>query len=273
MAHYIVPSDHQNTRLDTFLTEMLAGEYSRTVLQKSIKEGNVKVGNKISKKVSTSLNEYEHVYISLPKPLPPQNIEAENIPLEIIYEDENMLVINKPSDMCTHPDHSHKKGTLVHALLGYLGTSKLSSLGGGERPGIVHRLDKDTSGAIMVAKNDKTHRFLSEQIANRNITKKYTTCVFGRLKTEKGTIDSPIARHQHNRQKMTVIENHLSRPALTHFTTQSLYDDPAVSIVDIHIITGRTHQIRVHMESIGFPVVNDPLYGNPVLNEEFSKNF
>lgn len=273
MFTFLVPEDSEDIRVDVFLGEVLAQEYSRNQIQKAIKNGNCTVNNKKISKVSTRLEKDQTVRIFLAIPAEPAKVGAENIPLEVLYEDDDMMVINKPSGMCVHPDHCYRSGTVVNALLHYFKGTKISSLGGSERPGIVHRLDKDTSGCLMIAKNDETHRYLSKIIAERKIEKKYTALVFGRIKARKGTIDAPIARNPHERQKMMVIETYNSRPALTYFNVDSAYAQPLCTLLDVQIVTGRTHQIRVHFESIGHPVVNDTTYGMEKENEEFTKNF
>lgn len=273
MHTFLVPEESDGIRIDGFIFELLRLEHSRTQIQKAIKNGNCTINNKKVSKVSTPVVWNTTVRIHLEIPAEPTKVEPENIPLEILYEDDDMMVISKPSGMCVHPDHCYRSGTVVNALLHYLDTKNISSLGGSERPGIVHRLDKDTSGCLMIAKNDEMHRYLSEMIATRKVEKKYTALVFGRLRVEKGTIDAPIARNPQDRQKMTVLDSHTSKSALTHFETKALYAEPLCSLVDVQIITGRTHQIRVHFQSIGHPVVNDTMYGMEKENLEFMKSF
>ncbi len=273
MYQFIVPEESAALRIDKFLHEVLGDEFSRTFLQKAIKAGNVKVGKKVIKKVAHALETNQVVSLESEKQAEPKTIEAENIPLEILFEDDDVLIISKPSGMCVHPDHVYRSGTVVNAVMGYLSTKKLSQMGGVERPGIVHRLDKDTSGCLMIAKNDKAHQFLSQQIADRKIKKHYTALVLGRLKIQNGTIDSPIGRDQYDRKKMAISTRSDSRNALTHFTLEGFFENPTCSLLDVQIITGRTHQIRVHLESIGFPVLGDEVYGNSGENEKFFKDF
>ncbi len=285
MYTFLVPEDSEGIRLDKFLHEALGDTFSRTFLQKSIKEGNVTIqklsGNalakdlekKVIKKVAHILEKNTNIEVVAEKVVEDFSVEAENIPLEILYEDDDVLIISKPTGMCVHPDHAHTSGTVVNAVLGYLSQKNLSSLGGLERPGIVHRLDKDTSGCLMIAKHDKAHRYLSDQIAKRKVDKHYSAVVLGRVKAEKGTIDSPIGRDQYDRKKQSISTAAGSREALSHFTLKAYFQNPTSSLLDVEIITGRTHQIRVHLESIGHPLLGDETYGNPAENEKFLKDF
>lgn len=188
----------------------------------------------------------------------PSELEAEEIPLNVVYEDEHLLVVNKPKGMVVHPAPGHSAGTLVNALMAHCGDS-LSGIGGVARPGIVHRIDKDTSGLLMVAKDDFAHQGLAEQIKAHTFTRVYETIVCGHLKEDKGTVNQPIGRHPKNRKKMAVVEGH-SRPAVSHFEVLerlSGYDHVRVTLE-----TGRTHQIRVHMAYLGHPVLGDTVYGS-----------
>ncbi len=275
MYTFLVSEDQAGVRIDKFLHESVGDEFSRTALQKMIKERCVKVGKKTIKKVSFVLEADHQVFLEPNTDVAKidTSIEAEDIPLEILFEDDDVLVISKPTNMCVHPDHVYRSGTVVNAVMGYLTKKNLSQLGGLERPGIVHRLDKDTSGCLMIAKNDKAHRFLSEQIALRKVKKHYSALVLGRQKIKEGTIDSPIGRDVYDRKKMSISTRPDSRNALTHFTVEAVFEDPTCSFLDVQIITGRTHQIRVHLESIGFPVLGDDVYGNSNENEKFFKSF
>ena len=273
MYTFLVSEENAALRIDRFLHDALGDEFSRTALQKMIKAGNVKVGKKVIKKVAHILELNQAVSLEAEKPAEPKEITAEDIPLEILFEDDDVLIISKLSGMCVHPDHAHRSGTVVNAVMGYLTRKNLSALGGLERPGIVHRLDKDTSGCLMIAKNDKAHQFLSQQISDRKIEKHYTTIVLERVKTREGTIDAPIGRDEYDRKKMAISTRSDSRNALTHFTVEGIFENPTATLLDVHIITGRTHQIRVHLESIGFPVLGDEVYGNSGENEKFFKDF
>ena len=275
MYQFLVPEEQAGLRVDKFLHEALGDEFSRTVLQKLIKERKVKVGKKVITKVAHVLETDQEVFLDAEagEKSEQKEILAEDIPLEILFEDDDVLVISKTSGMCVHPDHAYRSGTVVNAVMGYLTRKNLSSLGGLERPGIVHRLDKDTSGCLMIAKNDKAHKFLSKEIAERKIKKHYCALVLGRQKVREGTIDAPIGRDKYDRKKMAISTGSDSRNALTHFTLEAFYENPTSSLLDIQIITGRTHQIRVHLESIGFPILGDEVYGNSGENEKFFKDF
>lgn len=273
MHKFIVPEELKNSRLDAFLSQMLSEDFSRTKIKDAIKKGDVTVNKKTVKKPSASLEEGQVVTFSFQAPEAFPDITPEDIPLDILFENDDFLVLSKPPKMCVHPDHAHQSGTLVNALLHHFSEKGLSSLSGSDRPGIVHRLDKDTSGCILVAKNDTMHRYLCECIADRKVTKKYSALVFGKITTEKGTIDAPITRHPHDRKKMCVLDSLNARNALTHFSVEDVFEDPLSTLLDIQIITGRTHQIRVHLESIGHPVVGDNLYGREKENKNFFQNF
>ena len=185
------------------------------------------------------------------------NAEPENIPLDIAYEDDDLLVVNKPKDMVVHPAAGNTSGTLVNALLYYCGDS-LSGINGVLRPGIVHRIDKDTSGLLIVAKNDFSHRLLAEQIKEHSFTRKYQAVVYGNFKDDEGTVNAPIGRHPTDRKKMAVTEKN-SRNAVTHYRVLGRYN--GFTHLELKLETGRTHQIRVHMSYIGHPVAGDAVYG------------
>lgn len=265
---FLTAEEDQDKRLDQFFAENT--DLSRTFCQKLIKSGAALVNQKPISKVASILQEYQEVTITIPESKE-LSILPEDISVEILYEDADVLVINKPAGMVVHPDDTYTSGTLVNALLHILGAAKLSGIGGVKRPGIVHRLDKDTSGVMIVAKHDQAHRFLSEQIAERKVTKWYKTLVFGRVKHDKFSIDSPILRDPKDRQKMSVSGAKNARSALTHVELESVFQNPLCSLLNVNIITGRTHQIRVHLSSVGYPVVGDPVYGNQKLNAEFAK--
>lgn len=267
---FLTAEEDIGKRLDQFVAENT--DLSRTFSQKLIKAGEVLVDDVKIMKVAHTLNENQEVRVHIPEPKT-LDIEPENIPLDILYEDDDVLVINKAAGMVVHPDDTHSSGTLVNALLGYLGTEKLSGIGGVKRPGIVHRLDKDTSGVMIIAKNDHAHRHLTTEIAERRVTKRYKTLVFGKVKHETFSIDAPIGRDLHDRKKMAVSNATAAREALSHVSRETTYTDPLCSYLNVHIVTGRTHQIRVHLASVGHPVVADPLYGNETLNEKFQKDF
>lgn len=252
MIIYIDEND-ENKRLDSFLSEVTP-DLSRSKIQNFIKSGAVKVNNTI-KKSSYTLKENDKIDFKIPDA---QNIkiEPQNIPLEIIWEDENMLVVNKPSGMLTHPTTIERENTLVNALL-YKYGNNLSDVNGEFRRGILHRLDRNTSGLLMVAKNNKAHEFLAEQIKNHTTTKKYRAIVKGIINKEEFEITSPIGRNPNQPHKMTTREN--GKPSKTIVKVIERFKD--ATYVELTLITGRTHQIRVHMKSINHPVYNDTLYG------------
>lgn len=250
---FLADENDENTRLDNFLTAVTA-DLARTKIQSLIKSGNIKVNGTI-KKPSYCVKEGDKIEFCIPEEQS-LKIEAENIPLEIIYEDENMAVINKPSGMLTHPTSTEKSGTLVNALLFRFGEN-LSDINGEFRRGIVHRLDKNTSGLLMIAKNNKTHEYLADLIKNHDLTKKYRTIVKGNYPKDDDTIELPIGRHPAQPHKMAVIEN--GKESTTIVKVLEIFKD--ATYLEITLVTGRTHQIRVHLSHKGFPVFNDTLYG------------
>lgn len=252
MIIYVDEND-ENTRLDSFLSSLTEG-LSRTKLQNLIKSGNVTV-NGISKKPSYLINENDKIEFNIPE-YQTVKIEPENISLDIVYEDDNMLVVNKPSGMLTHPAVNEKNGTLVNALLFKYGEN-LSDINGELRRGIVHRLDRNTSGLLMIAKNNKTHEFLAELIKNHQITKKYRTIVKGVYPNDEDIINLPIGRHPTQPHKMAVVEG--GKESTTLIKVIERFKD--ATYLEVTLITGRTHQIRVHLSHKGFPVFNDTLYG------------
>lgn len=243
-----------NERLDAHLATHF-NDMSRTYIQKLIKEGLVLVNGK-PEKSKYLVEEMDHITINIPNPV---NLEviAENIPLNIIYEDEDIVIINKEQGMVVHPAPGNYTGTLVNALL--YGIKNLSSINGVIRPGIIHRLDKDTSGIIMVAKNDESHKYLSEQLKNRNVKREYIAIVHGVLNKKEGVINAPIGRDPRDRKKMTVI-NMNSKEAITHYKV--IEEFQKYSLLKANLETGRTHQIRVHMAYINHPIVGDGTYSN-----------
>lgn len=265
----IISSEQQGKRLDSLIFENAPENISRGIIQKQIKNGEVTVDKKKIRKPSFPVEENSRVVIHFAEPEPEYIPEAEDIPLEVLFENDDMLIISKSSGMCTHPDDNYKSGTVVNAVMGYLQNHQKTFIDEKIRPGIVHRLDKDTSGCLMIAKNPEMHRYLSKIIAERKITKKYTALLLGRIPSKKGTIDSPISRDPYNRERMTTIENHKSKDALTHFEVLAEFPEPSSTLAKVHIITGRTHQIRVHFSAIGHPVLGDDLYGNPKENKSY----
>ncbi len=239
-------------RLDKYIADNT--DLSRSMVQKLAKEGQVLLNNKVVKP-STTLKNGDLITITRPEP---QKIELipENLPIEVLYEDKYLLVINKPQGMVVHPSKGHDSGTLVHGLLQYC--TDLSGIGGEIRPGIVHRLDKDTSGLLLVAKNDETHKKLSKAIEKHEVERVYVALVTGKLDVKEGTINAPIARHPVKRVCMAVVPN--GREAITHFKVLKTFAQ--TSFVRLKLETGRTHQIRVHLAYLGHPVVGDIIY-NP----------
>lgn len=252
MIVYVDEND-ENKRLDWYLSE-ITPDLSRSKIQNLIKNGNVKV-NETIKKPSYNLKENDKIEFDIADE---ENFEIkpQNIPLDIVYEDENMLVVNKPSGMLTHPTTIEKENTLVNALL-YKYGSNLSDINGEFRRGILHRLDRNTSGLLMIAKNNKAHEFLSNQIKNHTITKKYRAIVKGIIKDNEFEITEPIGRNPNQPHKMTVRPD--GKPSRTIVKILERFKD--ATYIELTLITGRTHQIRVHMSNLKHPVLNDTLYG------------
>lgn len=243
-------------RVDKWLSEV-NGELSRSMLQRLLKEGKITVNGKPAAK-SYSVKPGDAVAVDVPEPAE-LDVVPENIPIEIVFEDEHLLVVNKPKGMVVHPAAGNYSGTLVNALL-YHCKGRLSSINGVIRPGIVHRIDKDTSGLLIVAKTDAAHTGLAEQIKVHTFTREYQAVVCGRLKEPCGTVDAPIGRHPVDRKKMCVTEKN-SKEAKTEYTVLEEYS--GYSYVKLKLFTGRTHQIRVHMAYIGHSVLGDEVYGKP----------
>jgi 23S rRNA pseudouridine1911/1915/1917 synthase len=250
---FVVQGDNAGQRLDVFLSEQ-GGGLTRSRIQKLIADSMVKVNGDL---VRSSYKVRSGDIISLVIPPPKEiKVEAENIPLDIYYEDADVIIVNKPRGLVVHPADGNWNGTLVNALLYHC--KDLSGINGEIRPGIVHRLDKDTSGLLIVAKNDDAHLSLARQLKDHSVVRGYLALVHGKIKGEKGMIDAPIGRHPVDRKKMAVVERN-SRQAVTHYRVLDRKKD--YTLVDLRLETGRTHQIRVHMNYINHPVVGDTRYG------------
>ncbi len=248
----IISEENVKIRLDVFVSSYLG--ITRSSAQNLIDEGNVTVNGKVeSKNYKLRLNDEIEVEEIEPKVL---DVVAENIPLNIIYEDSDIVVINKPSGMVVHPAPGNEGGTLVNALLYHCGNT-LSGINGVIRPGIVHRIDKDTSGLLVVAKNDEAHVFLSSLLKDHGIKRTYHAIIIGHLKEQRGTVNAPIARHPIDRKKMAVVAG--GREAITHYEVIEEYT--GYSYIKLNLETGRTHQIRVHMSYKGHPIIGDSVYG------------
>ncbi|MBN1438745.1 MAG: RluA family pseudouridine synthase [Anaerolineales bacterium] len=248
-------ADAGGERLDRFLGRRLA-EHSRTYLQKLIEEGFVDVNGSPALKPARPLVEGDAVAVRFP-PTPPPGVEPESIPLRIVFENADLLVIDKPAGMVVHPAAGHRSGTLVGAVLAH--APEVGGVGELERPGIVHRLDKDTSGLIVVAKNMAAQRALQDSFARRAAKKTYLALVSGRPPTPEGRIEAPIGRDPRNRQRMAVVPPSRGREAVTLYLTRERFED--YTLLEAHPLTGRTHQIRVHLAYIGCPVAGDSVYG------------
>lgn len=258
MSERIVVKAEENSagiRIDKYLAEKT--ELTRSAVQGLLEKGNILVNGKSVNK-NYKLKSDDSISVEVPEP-EPMDAVPENIPLDIVYEDDDLLVVNKPKGMVVHPAHGNYRGTLVNALLYHCGGS-LSGINGVVRPGIVHRIDKDTSGLLIVAKNDKSHINLAEQIKSHSFTREYETIAVGYFRDSSGTVDAPIGRSRTDRKKMCVTYEN-SRNAVTHYSVIRQYGGYAH--VRLRLETGRTHQIRVHLAHIGHPVFGDGVYGKP----------
>ncbi len=245
--------ENDGERVDIFISDRC--EITRSAAQKLLSDGNVKVNGKLVKK-NYRLSDSDQLEVVLPEP-ELLDVLPQNIPIEIVYEDAHLLVVNKPKGMVVHPAPGNPDKTLVNALM-YHCKNTLSSINGVIRPGIVHRIDKDTSGLLIVAKTDTAHLGLAEQIKSHSFTRVYNAIVAGNIKDDNGIIDQPIARHPIDRKKMSVQHTPLAKPAITLYRPIERFG--AYTYVELKLETGRTHQIRVHMSSIGHPVIGDPVY-------------
>ena len=242
------------TRIDVFLAENME-DLSRSGVQKLIDEGMITL-NGGKTKANYKLREKDIIDVTVPE-VKEVEILPEDIPLDILYEDADVIVVNKPQGMVVHPAPGHTSGTLVNALMFHCGDD-LSGINGEKRPGIVHRIDKDTSGVLMIAKNDMAHQSLAAQLAEHSITRKYNAVVYNGFNEDEGTVNKPIGRNPQDRKKMAVTEKH-SRHAVTHYRVIERMEK--FTLIEAQLETGRTHQIRVHMTYIGHPLLGDPVYG------------
>ena len=245
--------EDRGARLDAFLARAME-DLTRSTAAKAIEEGRVLVSGKVPSK-SLKLTGNETIEFTPEEPAPIDAV-PQDIPLDVVYEDDDVIVVNKPSGLVVHPAPGHPDGTLVNALLYHCGDS-LSGVGGALRPGIVHRIDRDTSGLVIAAKNDYAHQFLSAQLADHTLARTYECIVVGNLREDSGTVDAPIARDSRDRKRMAVVPG--GRRAVTHWTVLARY--PGYTHVQCRLETGRTHQIRVHMAYLGHPILGDTVYG------------
>jgi len=254
-TEFKITEEMSGTRLDLVLSAAFE-EFSRSFIQKLFENEKIQVNGKLCTQKKYKASEGDVIEIEIPEP-EKLEVEAENIPLEIIYEDADVLVVNKPAGMVVHPAPGNYTGTLVNALMYHCG-DQLSSINGVIRPGIVHRIDKDTSGLLMIAKNDKAHASLSQQLSKHSITRRYRAIVFNNIKEDEGTVDKPIGRDPKNRLRNAVTDMN-SKHAVTHYKVLERFG--AFTLVEAILETGRTHQIRVHMSYLKHPLLGDELYG------------
>lgn len=252
---FLVDVQEAGVRIDRYLSEKNE-ELSRSYLQKLLKEQQVSVNGR-AVKANYKVQADDQIQVQLPDLVQP-DILPEEIPLDILYEDDDLMVINKPKGMVVHPSAGHTSGTLVNAILAHCGEN-LSGINGVMRPGIVHRIDKDTTGALLVCKNDAAHRNLAEQLKEHSIKRRYRAVVRGNLKDDEGTIEGPIGRHPTDRKKMAINRKN-GKEAVTHYKVLERFGD--CTYIECRLETGRTHQIRVHMTSIGHPLLGDEVYGS-----------
>ena len=259
--------DEDAGRLDHFLTGRIP-DFSRSRLQNIIRDGRVTVDGAPAHKTGQAVESGMQIEIDLP-PAQPAAIQPEPIPLDVVFENADLLVVDKPAGMVVHPSAGHMSGTLVNAALAH--APDMAGIGGEIRPGVVHRLDKDTSGLILLAKNDRTHRFLQAQFRDRSVEKAYLALVDGRPPTIVGRVEAAIGRDNHNRKRMSVVSPNRGREAVTEYRTLEEFADH--TLLEAHPVTGRTHQIRVHLAFIGCPVAGDTIYGNKKRTLKIKRHF
>jgi 23S rRNA pseudouridine1911/1915/1917 synthase len=266
----LVTFEYQKTksqRLDKFLVNCLP-EYSRSRLQNLIKDEHVLINGKPARKAGQPVESGMIVTVNIP-PIASSKLQPEDISLDIIFENDDLMVVNKPAGMVVHPAAGHDSGTLVHAALAH--APKMEGIGGVQRPGIVHRLDKNTSGVIILAKNDRAHQFLQDQFRERTVNKTYLALVDGSPPTSTGRVEAAIGRDTTQRKRMTVTPDHKGRQAISNYRTLERF--PHHSLLEVHPLTGRTHQIRVHMAFLKCPIVGDTIYGRRKTTIPINRHF
>jgi 23S rRNA pseudouridine1911/1915/1917 synthase len=254
-------------RIDKFLVTCLS-EFSRARLQGLIDDGFVSINNVPAKKSGQMIEEGAQIEVRVPPPVP-SSLVGEDIPLDIVFENEDLIVVNKPAGMVVHPAAGHESGTLVHAVLGY--EPDIEGIGGEERPGVVHRLDKETSGLIVLAKNERAHRWLQDQFRLRKVEKTYLALVDGKPPTPTGRVEAPIGRDPGHRKKMAILPAGKGREAVSEYRTLETYRDH--TLLEFHPHTGRTHQIRLHCAFLGCPIVGDSVYGKRNFTVNINRHF
>ena len=254
-------------RLDKFLVGLLQ-EFSRSRIQGLIADGFVDVNGHAAKKAGQTLESGSNVTVRIP-PAAPTALVAENIPLDILFENEDLIVINKPAGMVVHPAAGHASGTLVNAVLGY--DPEIEGIGGEERPGVVHRLDKETSGLILLAKNERAHRWLQDQFRLRKVEKTYLALVDGKPPTPSGRVEAYIGRDASHRKRLAIVPESRGREAISEYKTVESFKDH--TLLEFHPLTGRTHQIRLHCAFLGCPIVGDKIYGKKNSSIELGRHF
>ena len=254
-------------RLDKFLVGQLQ-EFSRSRIQGLIADGVVEVNGRLAKKAGQILENGSNVTIHIP-PAAPTDLVAEEIPLDIVFENEDLIVVNKPAGMVVHPGAGHSSGTLVNAVLGY--EPDIEGIGGEERPGVVHRLDKETSGLILLAKNERAHRWLQDQFRLRKVEKTYIALVDGKPPTPSGRVESHIGRDPSHRKRMAIVPESRGREAISEYKTVESFRSH--TLLEFHPLTGRTHQIRLHCAFLGCPIVGDEVYGRKKFSVQINRHF
>jgi 23S rRNA pseudouridine1911/1915/1917 synthase len=257
----------QSERIDRYLVRCLP-EFSRSRLQGLILDGFVDVNGIQARKAGQMLEGGEKLTVRIPPPLP-SKLTGENIPLDILFENDDLMVVNKPAGMVVHPAAGHDTGTLVHAVLGY--EPEMEGIGGEERPGVVHRLDKDTSGLILLAKNNRSHQWLQDQFRLRKVDKNYLALVDGQPPTPTGRVEAFIGRDPSHRKKMAIVAASRGREAISEYKTLESF--PKHTLLEFHPLTGRTHQIRLHCAFLGCPIVGDEIYGHRHATLEIDRQF